>query len=80
MQQMRGTTIVSVRRNGVVAVGGDGQVWWSSAAHPVSGMYPTAAWKPGEAIADWHEIPIPAADGRRWAGPGWPSCWSRPTF
>ncbi|NND60124.1 MAG: ATP-dependent protease subunit HslV [Gammaproteobacteria bacterium] len=26
MQQYRGTTIVSVRRNGVVAVGGDGQV------------------------------------------------------
>jgi ATP-dependent HslUV protease subunit HslV len=26
MEQLRGTTIVSVRRNGVVAVGGDGQV------------------------------------------------------
>ena len=26
MQQLRGTTILSVRRNGVVAVGGDGQV------------------------------------------------------
>ena len=26
MEQIRGTTIVSVRRNGVVAVGGDGQV------------------------------------------------------
>ena len=26
MEQFRGTTIVSVRRNGIVAVGGDGQV------------------------------------------------------
>jgi hypothetical protein len=38
-----------------------GQVWWSAAGHPVSGMYPTAAWKPGEVISDWHEIPIQAA-------------------
>ncbi|MBN1640559.1 MAG: DUF2723 domain-containing protein [Anaerolineae bacterium] len=42
-------------------VGQDGQVWWSSAAHPVSGMYPTGAWKPGEVIPDWHEVSIPAA-------------------
>ena len=26
MDQFRGTTIVSVRRNGIVAIGGDGQV------------------------------------------------------
>lgn len=36
-----------------------GQVWWSAANYPVSGMYPTAAWKPDEVIRDWHEIPIP---------------------
>jgi hypothetical protein len=36
-----------------------GQVWWSASDYPVSGMYPTAAWKPGEVIRDWHEISIP---------------------
>ena len=30
MEQFRGTTIVSVRRNGIVAIGGDGQVSLSS--------------------------------------------------
>ncbi len=35
-----------------------GQVWWQASDHPVSGMYPTAAWKAGETIPDWHEIPI----------------------
>lgn len=35
-----------------------GQVWWASSDHPVSGMYPSAAWKPGEVIPDWHEVPI----------------------
>jgi hypothetical protein len=35
-----------------------GQVWWTAIDHPVSGMYPTAAWKPGEVIPDWHEVPI----------------------
>jgi hypothetical protein len=37
-----------------------GQVWWTSENHPVSGTYPTAAWKPGEVVPDWHEVPIPA--------------------
>jgi hypothetical protein len=36
-----------------------GQVWWSTAGYPVSGMYPTAAWKPEEVVRDWHEILIP---------------------
>ena len=36
----------------------DGQVWWATSDHPVSGMYPTAAWKPDELIPDWHEIPV----------------------
>jgi hypothetical protein len=36
-----------------------GEVWWSAADHPVSGLYPTAAWKPPEVVADWHEVPIP---------------------
>ena len=39
-------------------VGSGGQVWWAAADHPVSGMYPTASWKPGEVIPDWHEVPI----------------------
>jgi hypothetical protein len=33
-------------------------VWWTASDHPVSGMYPTAAWKPGEVIPDWHEVPV----------------------
>jgi hypothetical protein len=33
-----------------------GRVWWSTSAHPVSGMYPTGAWRPGEVIADWHKV------------------------
>ncbi len=36
-----------------------GQVWWSATDYPVSGMYPTGAWKQGEVIRDWHEISIP---------------------
>jgi transmembrane protein TMEM260 (protein O-mannosyltransferase) len=39
-------------------VSDDGQEWWAASDHPVSGMYPTAAWKPGEVIPDWYEIPI----------------------
>lgn len=39
-------------------VDANGAVCWSSSRHPVSDMYPTAAWKPGEVIPDWHEIPI----------------------
>jgi hypothetical protein len=39
-------------------VDANGQVGWTSSDHPVSGMYPTAAWKPGEVIPDWHEVLI----------------------
>ena len=39
-------------------MGSGGQVWWTTSDHPVSGMYPTASWKPGEVIPDWHEVPI----------------------
>ncbi len=42
-------------------VGSKGQVWWQKSDHPVSGMYPTGAWKVGEAVRDWHEIPIEEA-------------------
>jgi hypothetical protein len=33
-----------------------GTEWWSTSAHPVSGMYPTGAWRAGEVISDWHEV------------------------
>jgi hypothetical protein len=35
-----------------------GHQWWASSDHPVNGMYPTAALKRDEIVADWHEIPI----------------------
>jgi hypothetical protein len=35
-----------------------GTEWWSSSAHPVSGMYPTGAWRAGQVVADWHEIDL----------------------
>jgi hypothetical protein len=41
-------------------VSAGGEVWWTASDHPVSGMYPSAAWKPGEVIRDWHEVPTPA--------------------
>ena len=37
-------------------VSSSGRVWWESEEHPVSGLYPTAAWKPPEVIPDYHEI------------------------
>lgn len=37
-------------------VSASGHVWWESEEHPVSGLYPTAAWKPPEVIPDYHEI------------------------
>jgi hypothetical protein len=37
-------------------VSSGGRVWWESEGHPVSGLYPTAAWKPPEIIPDYHEI------------------------
>jgi len=33
-----------------------GTEWWSTSAHPVSGMYPTGAWRAGEVVTDWHEV------------------------
>jgi hypothetical protein len=33
-----------------------GTEWWSASAHPVSGMYPTGAWRAGEVVADWHKV------------------------
>ncbi len=33
-------------------------VWQSRVAHPVSGWYPTNAWKPPEIVPDYHDIPI----------------------
>ncbi len=41
-------------------VDGDGQVAWiSDGAHPVDNAYPTSAWRPGEIVPDWHQIPWP---------------------
>ncbi len=42
-------------------VGSSGHVWWESSDHPVSGMYPTTAWKGGEVVPDYHEVPIEAS-------------------
>ncbi len=42
-------------------VGASGHVWLESSGHPVSGMYPTAAWKPPEVIPDWHGLSLPQA-------------------
>ncbi len=33
--------------------------WRSDPAFPVSGRYPTSAWKPGEVITDYHTLPLP---------------------
>ncbi len=38
----------------------DGQVVAVTDAEPVSGAYPTTAWRPGEVVADAYEIPLPA--------------------
>jgi hypothetical protein len=37
-----------------------GQVVAATDAEPVSGAYPTTAWRPGEVVADAYEIPLPA--------------------
>jgi hypothetical protein len=37
-----------------------GQVVAATDAEPVSGAYPTTAWRPGEQVADAYEIPVPA--------------------
>lgn len=36
-----------------------GVTWWEDpGTHPVGGYNPTAAWRTGEIVADYHEIPI----------------------
>ena len=35
-------------------------VWNEPGAHPVGGFYPTGAWRPNEAVADYHTLVIPA--------------------
>ncbi|NLE44847.1 MAG: DUF2723 domain-containing protein [Chloroflexi bacterium] len=38
-----------------------GQVRWTSGdARPVTGMYPTNAWRVGEIVSDFHELALPA--------------------
>ncbi len=41
----------------------NGHVWLQKRTHPVNGMYPTAGWRAGEIIPDYHELcaeyPIP---------------------
>lgn len=47
------------------ATKGDGQVWWQDAdagRHAANNYYPTPAWRPGEVVADYHEIPPLLAD------------------
>jgi len=39
-------------------IGPDQQISWQATSHPVNGMYPTAAWRAGEIIPDWHEIVV----------------------
>jgi hypothetical protein len=42
------------------AAEGEGQVWWQDAdagRHAANNYYPTLAWRPGEVVADYHEIP-----------------------
>jgi hypothetical protein len=54
-----------------------GQVWWQEdGGHAANNYYPTLAWRPGEVVADYHEIPplptAPAGDYTLQAG------WFRP--
>ena len=42
-------------------VGPSGHVWWEKEERlPVSDHYPTNAWRPGEVIPDYYEVPIEA--------------------
>ncbi len=41
-------------------VDGGGRTVAATDAEPVSGAYPTPAWRPGEVVADAYEIPLPA--------------------
>jgi hypothetical protein len=39
-----------------------GHVWLEEEGrHPVNGYYPTVAWRPGEVVPDFHELPISKA-------------------
>jgi hypothetical protein len=43
----------------------DGREWWRDADvghHAANNYYPTLAWRPGEVVADYHEIPPFVAD------------------
>ena len=41
----------------------DGSVWWQDAGrHAVNNTYPTPAWRAGELVADYHEIPLLGVD------------------
>jgi hypothetical protein len=40
-------------------VDADGQTVAAADAEPVSGLYPTPTWRPGEVVADAYEIPLP---------------------
>ena len=43
-------------------VDGAGEPRWESVgARPVSGLYSTLAWRAGERVPDFHEVPIPAS-------------------
>ena len=43
-------------------VGLSGHVWWEEEGHlPVNDHYPTNAWRSGEVIPDYHEVPVGAA-------------------
>jgi hypothetical protein len=37
-------------------VGSSGHVWLEESNHPVTGEYPTSAWRPGEIVPDYHEL------------------------
>jgi hypothetical protein len=41
-------------------LGPGGQVVAAADAEPVSGLYPTTAWRPGEVVVDAYELPLPA--------------------
>jgi hypothetical protein len=46
-------------------VDGAGQVWWQDpdgGRHAANNYYPTPAWRPGEVVVDYHEIPPLAPD------------------
>ena len=41
-------------------VDGSGEVVWTrESVRPVAGMYPTAAWRAGETVVDYHEFTLP---------------------